>query len=160
MPGQGTVSLSRRTHRRDRVVGLLALLVLAGTGGCGGQSDADQVRSAYADVIEAIVDGDGDAACKHMAGPAQRVLVEQATLTGARTCSDAIKAIGGLLGPEERAAYRDAKIGQVDVRGDRAEIPDSSLTGSEGGERLPRDENPAPVVFEKIDGTWLITSLG
>jgi len=159
MAGQGTVGRLRRTRRRvgDRVVGLFALLVLAGTGGCGGQSDVDQVRSAYADVIKAFADGEGDAACKHMAGPAQRELVSQAIPIGAHTCSEAIKAVSGLLGPEEKAAYRDAKIGKVDVHGDRAEIPDSSVTSSK---RLPREENPAPVVFEKIDGTWLITSLG
>lgn len=130
--------------------------------GCASESDTDQVRDTVVATAKAIADGDEEKACSYLAGPAQQELIVKAAPLGLRTCVDIVRTISVVLGPEEQDILSDARVGQVELRGDRAEVPDSAVRSSEGKviqEVLPY-ENPAPIVLRKIDGTWLIVSLG
>lgn len=86
--------------------------------------------------LEALADGDGEAACRHVGEQAQRDL---ATIADARSCADAIEKLHDALDDEQRDKLRDSRVARIRIDGARAEATIA------GGDTIP---------FEKVDGVW------
>lgn len=149
-----TSATGRWSRRTVAAVAITGLVVIPGCGGGGGDGDSD--GSGPTDVIKnfaaAYADGDGEAACRLMTGPAQRALL------AGEPCASGLKAESESLGEEERRALRTVTIANARVEGNRATIEDADIRSEEG--RLPEDIDPSPTVLEKIDGKWKITDPG
>lgn len=128
-----------------RHAGVLCTVLAMVIGGCGGD-DADSAKKPVEVYFSALADGDGEKACEQISGEAQREMVGQLSglvpEAGAATCPDAVEALAGNLGLDEKALLEDAAF-KVTLDGDRATVaPDG---GTEAAD------------VEKIDGRWLIT---
>jgi hypothetical protein len=88
-------------------------LVLAA---CGGSSQAREVKSAWRHAVEAFAKGD-PSACNYFTAASIRLLASKSGLS----CRQAIKAVGELLGPDDRAAIA-AINPTVTLHGERADV--------------------------------------
>jgi hypothetical protein len=124
---------------------VLALLVLAGGCGNGGESDIDQARDAVRDYVTGIAEGDGDRSCARMSGEAQEQfadqVAEQAPQSGIDSCEEAVERLSDQLADAEAGALRDP---QIDVTLNR----DKATASVENG--------PSDITVIKVDGEWLI----
>lgn len=132
----------------------IAILVLAGVGGlvaaCGDDDEdpqADAVASTYTRYIEAVKDGDGEAACRLLAPEFRRRVADSIALGSRKelegaSCEEAVSQ--GTL-PQLEQAVPDLE--EIEVNGDRAR-------GLDPGEGLI---GPQEVFFERGPDGWLIT---
>jgi hypothetical protein len=123
-----------------------ALVLLTGCGSDGEPrvgSDREQVEAAMTGYLEALADGDGEEACRHVAERAQRDL---ATIADARSCADPIEKLHEALDEEQRDKLRDSRAARIRIDGARAEVTIA------GGDTIP---------FEKVDGGgWKAVAFG
>jgi Domain of unknown function (DUF4878) len=112
--------------------------------GCGA-SDEEQVRSAVADYVEAVVEGDGDRACELMTGRARRTALAAAAFTGGDGCSGVMGRLREFYDDGELRAMREFEIEGVRIEGERAEVtvPETVDDGDD-------------TVLRKVEGEWLI----
>jgi hypothetical protein len=113
--------------------------------GCG-TSDRDRAAGTVKTYLSALADGDGKRACDQLTGQAQRDLVagllEKVPELAALSCPEAVRKIGALIGPDEKATLTEAKI-RVTLNGDRAQAIPAGGTDT--------------VDLVKTDGGWLIS---
>lgn len=92
---------------------LLALIALAASA-CG--SDEQQIESVVREHLSGIERGNGEQACNALAGPYQdQFLVDQ--YEGG--CEVRVEQYGDELSDEERQAFADTEITEVELRGDQ-----------------------------------------
>lgn len=105
--------------RHVPVIAIGVSLVLSGCGGGrggGGSSQEAAVKSAWRDAVTNLSRGD-PAVCNDFTGAAIRKI----TSASNRTCPEAVKLVGDLLGPDDRAAIAAIRP-TVTVHGDDAEV--------------------------------------
>jgi hypothetical protein len=116
-----------------------AVVLLAG---CGSDdqpragSDREQVEAAATGYLEALADGDGEEACRHLTERAQRDL---ATIADARSCTDAIEKLHELLDDQQRDKLRNSRVARIRVDGAHANVTIADAD---------------TIRFEKVDGGW------
>jgi hypothetical protein len=90
--------------------------------GCGA-SETERAGTTVKTYLAALADRDGQRACDQLTGEAQRTLVsgliEELPELAALSCPDAVRKMGALLGPEERATLKHAEV-RVTLDGDKA----------------------------------------
>jgi len=142
---------SRRVVRKGggfvlRASLLLALIALAA---CGGSAEG-QVEAVVRDHVSGIGGGDGEQACDALARPYQRELLVDQYEGG---CEDRVERYWDDLSQEERQAYEDTEITEVELIGDE--------------KALARTRSPAPnedfvadaaYNMRKFRGRWKIES--
>ena len=141
---------------RPTALALSAALALAGVTAtaCGQDDPAEGVRKTMHRLLVAIADGDGKRACALVSDRAQRAFEEGlfgncvATLTWASS---------SLPDPEKRM-LRKAKVGAVNVEGDRATVRDQDIHVPPGYEGV-FDSDPA-VLRRTASGEWQIEDMG
>ena len=128
-----------------RSAALLLVLVLAG---CGGGEEG-KVREVMQRHAEALAEGDGERACRDLTAEARRLVVVSVDAVapglGARTCEQALRAIGGRLDDEAKRQLRDAHY-EVELHGDGTATADPDTVSGEAQLR-------------KRGGRWVITRL-
>lgn len=124
------------TLSRRGVLALAAVAALA-LGACGGSDDP---AAAAEDFGNAIVEGDGEAACAVLSAE----LEQQAADSADGSCADAFTEIG----EEDRARGEQAEYETVDESEDTATV-----------EVTVPDEDPEEVEMIKEDGDWKVSSI-
>jgi hypothetical protein len=124
---------------------IIALLVVALTlfaAGCG-DSDKDKAKSAVESYLNAVTKGDGDKACSLITEQTKKNIEK-----GGRKCGETISALNKGPGRQVLQAFKDAKVENVKVNGDRAtaDIKVKSLTQKTN--------------LRKEDGKWKLDSTG
>ena len=124
------------------LIALLALALALFAAGCG-DSDSDQAKSAVEDYLAAVTKGDGDKACSLITDQTKKNIEK-----GGRKCADTISALNKGPGRSVLQAFKDAKVENVKVNGDRAtaDIKVKSLTQKTN--------------LRKEDGKWKLDSTG
>jgi hypothetical protein len=130
------------TTRRSLIALLLAAVALFAAG-CGGSSDQDQAKSAVEDYLAAVTKGDGDKACSLITDQTKKNIER-----GGRKCGETISALNKGPGRSVLQAFKDAKVENVKVKGDRAtaDIKVKTLT--------------QPTNLRKEGGKWKLDSTG
>jgi hypothetical protein len=103
-----------------------AAVAVAGCGGGGGGSDEDDAKSAVKTYFSALADADGARACSQLTPAEQRLVLDQvqtrAPKVGAKTCADAVTAIGEQLPEAGKEKLRGAEFSDVSIDGDSATV--------------------------------------
>ena len=133
---------------------MAGLLLLAGCGGGGPQTDADQVAQVLRDAVKAAADGDGDKACGFMTPDAQRQAILQ---TGAGTlgntdCATAVKQAQFVLTPLDKARLKSLQPSNVQVNGTSASATLATTTGSAPGQGIS-----IQLQLQKVGQDWKIS---
>lgn len=127
-------------------ISVLAILMSAALGGCGG-SDEDQIRDAYVDFAEAFADADGEKVCDMLTRAGKRDVVAAGVVVGGGgDCPRTVKSLARLFDNGDLTALREAKVTKVTIDKDRAVV--------QGTANL--DENAKPTQLRKVEGEWLI----
>jgi hypothetical protein len=102
-----------------------AAVAVAGCGG-GGGSDEDGAKSAVKTYFSALADADGARACSQLSPAEQRLVLDQvqtrAPKVGAKTCADAVTAIGEQLPEAGQEKLRNAEFSDVSIDGASATV--------------------------------------
>jgi hypothetical protein len=119
------------------VVAAAAVVGGCGGGGGGGEDDVKNVVKTY---FSALAEADGPRACSQLNDAEQHLVLEQvqtrAPKVGAKTCADAVTAIGEQLPDSGKQALRNAQFEEVSINGDSATVKikgatsDATLTKS------------------------------
>jgi hypothetical protein len=112
------------TRPRSLIAVLVAAVALTAAG-CGGGSDKDKVKSTVEDYLAAVTKGDGNKACSLVTDQTKKNIER-----GGRKCPETISALNKGPGRQVLQAFKDAKVENVKVTGDRAtaDIKVKSLT--------------------------------
>lgn len=138
-----------------RFCGVLLLGAILTLPACGSPSDEEAARDVIEAFYSAFSEGDGETACALLTGPAIRELLEDASPS--RNCQEAISFFAGMMGEEEKRAFREVKLLRVDVSGGRARVEDRDVQVEIEGFS---DSDPRPLELQKLSGEWKIASLG
>jgi hypothetical protein len=131
------------TRAGGRTAALVATLALA-LAGCGGGGHED-VKLVLREYINAFADGDGKKVCSLMTAATRRQIIERVgVLTGTTDCAKAMEAVRRQAGPDALHAYRNSKIGDVEVNGNTAH---ANVTGPSGS---------TPATLQKVAGEWKV----
>ncbi|HWE11521.1 MAG TPA: hypothetical protein VG325_19395 [Solirubrobacteraceae bacterium] len=138
----------------------LALAVAAGVAaaGCGASStdgaSASGVEQTVRTALGYLAAGDGRGFCS-LATRAERARL--ATEFAARSCSEAIHAVGSGLTPVHRAALRHADVTTVTISGATATVKAADITTTSGSMKgfLSGDGRPTTLV-RRAGGRWII----
>jgi hypothetical protein len=103
-----------KLSRARELLGVHAIAVLLVLAGCGGSSEEDAVTDAVAEYVDALRDGDADAACDLLAQPA----LEDLDVSGG--CA-LVLGKGLALAEREGVTIPDYEITDVQVDGDHGE---------------------------------------
>ena len=125
-----------------------AAALVAGCGGGGGDDapDPERVTRAVTDYAHAFGDGDGKRACELLTAGAQQMFTERvSSLVGTRDCAEAVSKLQAVAGPNVTGPFREARVDQVKVTGDKATVRVRAGSGAE------------QVTLEKRDDEWLLT---
>lgn len=113
--------------------------------GCGGSDDGRQgARETAERYVQALVDGDGEAACEQLSAPAVAEIEDRA---GDRPCADALGVLLGALGSSGQE-LEDLSVTEVNVAGDVATATIDTPRG------------PVVSELELQDGEWKLASPG
>jgi hypothetical protein len=140
--------------RRALIFALIAAAVAAA--GCGSDDGDDQspdtpeeraVARAYSDYIDAVKQGDGEAACAHLTPAFQR-------RAGASIALGSRKKLEGAACPQAIEQGTLPQIQQVVPNLVRVEVSGDRASGFDPGEGLI---GPQKVLFQKLGGEWRIS---
>lgn len=129
---------------------LLIPLAVVGFSGCGGEkSDSAQIEEVVKNHMDGIAEDDGEKACEGMTGPYQREIFSD-DLSG--DCPSRYEQFSAQLGEEEKSAFAQTEITDIELDGDEAlacyKLP-----------QLSSDfDNTGVYNMEKFDGEWKIAS--
>jgi hypothetical protein len=149
----GTVAgLARRA-----LPGLAAPLVLlaAGCGGGGPQSDSDAVAHVLKDAAKAVADKDGDKACGYLTPDAQRqavLSVGAAQAFGNVDCATLVNRATAFLSPLDRVRIESLEPANVEVNGAAASATMASQAGAPEGQGTSVQLN-----LQKVGADWKIS---
>jgi Domain of unknown function (DUF4878) len=124
------------------LIALFATALALFAAGCG-DSDSDKAKSTVEDYLAAVTKGDGDKACSLITDQTKKNIEK-----GGRKCGETISALNKGPGRQVLQAFKDAKVENVKVNGDRAtaDIKVKSLTQKTN--------------LRKEDGKWKLDSTG
>jgi uncharacterized protein YgiB involved in biofilm formation len=134
--------------RRARRLGLAACgaLACAALAACG-SSDSDGVRDTVRSYLQAVLDGDGKAACGLLSADASRAFVQQvASRTNTHDCATAFSREAATLTSSQKAVYRSAVLQQVTV------------TGADATATVKFSDTTTKISLSKVGGDWRITT--
>jgi hypothetical protein len=136
-------------HRRPSFPWLAAIVVAAALAGCGtAASPAAQVRSAWAALKRALVDGDAKRFCAILNDTSRAQLlatIAQVSPPSSSSCENAAQTLFQ-LSRDARQKLGAAKLLSVQVHGDAATTTDTT--------------GPPANRWVKIDGDWQLADLG
>jgi len=137
----------------------LALTGLSATA-CGGESDADDVRTVWLRAQVAVAKGDGHTACALMTKRAQHeVAMSDPLHWDAFDCPGVIALDAPDFTPAQLRAVRDLKVRRVSIDGNRATVRDQDIDFPQ----IFEDQVPErqPMVFRRgSDGSWKVDEVG
>jgi hypothetical protein len=132
-------------------------VLAAGCGGGGAQTDPDAISSVLRDAAAAAAKGEGDKACGHLTGDAQRQAVLQlgsAGGPGTTSCAQLVGRAQFFLTPLDKQRIKGLQATDVRVNGANAS---ATLRGA-------ADPNATPVVvavnLAKVGGDWKVSGFG
>ena len=135
------------------IAAVVVSLVLAACG--GGASDTAMVRQTVTRALHALATGDGATLCSLATRSGQ------ASLAGAvpgSSCARVIQLVSARLSPSLKSALTSVEVGSVTIHGDRASVPDTSLTSSHGSLQGFLQAGSAPTLLSRQpDGSWKIS---
>jgi len=134
--------LRRRMTGRRSLIALIVAAVALGAAGCG-ESEEDKAKSTVEDYLEAVTKGDGDKACALVTAQTKKNIEK-----GGRKCGETISALNKGPGRQVLQAFKDAKVENVKVNGDRG-------TADIKVKQLSQKTN-----LRKEDGKWKLDSTG
>jgi hypothetical protein len=115
--------------------------------GCGGSGDGDAAKNVVKTYFSALADADGARACSQLDSAEQRLILDQvqtrAPKVGAKTCADALTALGEQLPEAAKDKLRTAELSDVSIDGDAATV---TIKGATSDAKLT-----------KSGGRWLIS---
>jgi hypothetical protein len=121
-------------------VAVTSLVIAVVVGGCGGSSEADEVRSTMRSFEEAVATGDGETACSYVTGESGRRWAE------------------AVEEPDCVAAFTDTDRGEDEIAAAVAEVEKYDHTveidGSEAIVRIEGESGRTDLV--KVEGKWYI----
>ena len=135
-----------------RALALLAVgSAVAACGGDDGPSDEEQVRTAAREYLVSFGEGgDPGDACGRMTTEARRAVVETVTAAFPNAaelpCEEAVRALSADLPPERRRALKEARIVEVKIAGDSADVR--------------ADRLPGTTKLTRVDGEWQVVRSG
>jgi hypothetical protein len=136
-------------HRRPSFPWLAAIAVAAALAGCGtAASPAAQVRSAWATLKRALVDGDAKRLCAMLNDTSRTqllVTIAQVSPPSSSSCESAAQTLFQ-LSRDARQKLAAAKLLSVHVHGDAATTTDTT--------------GPPANRWVKVDGGWQLADLG
>ena len=122
-----------------------ALAATAALAGCGGPSDADQVKELVNSYIQDFVKHDGKAMCSKLTPTAQKQIQDAAGMLRGRDCAMTLTTISRLPTGTQAAQVRRYRAGKVVVDGKEA-----------GVIVVPSAPGTKPTRIVKLNGKWLI----
>jgi hypothetical protein len=132
---------------------LTTALAVAGCGGGGPKTDADQVTQVLEDAAAAVADGNGDKACGYLTPQAQQQVIQQvgAGVVGGVDCPTLVKRATAFMAPLDRQQIKDLKPTNVTVNGTNAGATLATQTGtSQPGASVQ-------ITLQKVGSDWKVT---
>src|SRR3954452_20347690 len=141
--------------RRQVGIPMLVAVLLAGCGGGGTKSDADQVAQTLKDAASAVANGDGDKACGYLTPDAQRqaeLQVGGGVLGQDVDCATFVKRGTAFMSPLERQQIRNLEAQNLQVNGSSASATMATNSGAAPGQGISVQLN-----LTKIGDDWKIS---
>lgn len=134
---------------------LAATVAAAALAGCGGGGDVAKIQQTVARVLGALGRGDASTVCSSATAAGQAAF---AKVLPNSTCTEVVTLVSDHLSPAQKAALESARIGKVEVHGDHASVPNTSITSTKGSLRGFLQAGSAPTqLTNESDGTWKIS---
>jgi len=145
--------------RRNRVIAAIiaaTALALSGCGGGGGNSaDIAKVKQTITRVLGGLGSGDAATVCSSATTAGQAALAKALPNS---TCTKVVTLVSDHLSAGQKTALKSVRIGKVEVHGDRATVPNTSISSTKGSLRGFLRAGSAPTRLTKgSDGTWKIS---
>ena len=129
---------------------LLGLVSAMALGACGGSSDEDSTATSASDYLEAVADGDGEAACQQLSAEGQTFASQYAASRrlGTLDCAQAISQLSPALPHAQLETYSSVSA-EIDA-------DDVQLSGSTATVTVPRVN--VPIYLEKEGEDWKVSA--